>query len=355
MSQSPTPQLGQPSSNLPPQPPKICLDPVDLDFRAMAPNDLPKTLQITVRNCGGQQLHWSTGGGGLEVKPSKGTLDSNQSESVTVTLNPGPNTLPVRFNSSDGSSIDLIVTVPLKVTLKSRKWWAARTGVAGKTLWDSLQLLGTLAIPIVVVIVAAMFSAQLSAQQAAANSEQARDQQQETIYQAYLDRMSDLIETGKLADPHQQGIRALAQSQTFAALRRSDAKRKGYIIQFLHDALLLAQPKPIVNLNLIGGVLHGADLSNAHLNGADLSSVDLSSVDLSGAALSSAALSNAHLNGANLTNAILTAANLSGATLSNAHLKGVRNLTPQQLREVYSCTNAILSTGLTVNLCPHNQ
>jgi hypothetical protein len=87
-----------------------------------------QTLQITVSNCGGQQLHWSTGGGGLELDPRKGTLDSNQSQPIHVTLNtgsvklkPGPNTLLVRFNSSDGSSIDLIVTVTLKVTLKRRE------------------------------------------------------------------------------------------------------------------------------------------------------------------------------------------------------------------------------------------
>src|SRR5436309_14632974 len=106
MSQSPTPQLGQLSSNLPPQPPKICLDPVDLDFGVMDPNT-SRTLQITVSNCGGQQLHWSTGGGGLELDVKAGILDSNQSQPVKVTLNtgfvrlnPGPNTLLVRFNSS---------------------------------------------------------------------------------------------------------------------------------------------------------------------------------------------------------------------------------------------------------------
>src|SRR2546421_7904572 len=89
------------------------------------------------------------------------------------------------------------------------KW--AWTGVPGKTLWDALRLLGTLAIPVVVVIVAAMFSAQQSAQQNATNSQQAHDQQHETIYQDYLNRMSDLIENGKLADPHPSpAIRALA-------------------------------------------------------------------------------------------------------------------------------------------------
>ncbi len=143
------------------------------------------------------------------------------------------------------------VKLVFKQSRKTKLWtphkkpgWLRRQ-FKDKTLWDwmqlLLQLLTALALPIAIFIATQWFSAQQSAQQAEANSVQARNQQQETTYQAYLDRMSDLIENGKLADPHSSSaIRALAQSQTFAALRRSDAKRDGYIIQFLHDAGLLA-------------------------------------------------------------------------------------------------------------------
>ena len=113
---------------------------------------------------------------------------------------------------------------------------------------------------------------------------------------------------------------------------------------------------------LSGAILNGAILSNvfldgAYLSGADLSGADLiyahlSGADLSDATLDGAYLSGADLNGATLIYAYLSGADLSGATLDGAFLSGARNLTQQQLDKVYSCTNAILSTGLT---CHHNQ
>lgn len=142
MSQNTAPQSGRP--------PKICLDPAHLDFGTMEP-DTSQILQTSIRNCGGQQLHWSTDGGGLELDVKAGTLNSNESQPIKVTLNPrsvklnlGPNRRLVRFNSSDGSSMDL------RVTARKRWRWPVWTGFGRKTFWDWLQLLAALAIPIAI-------------------------------------------------------------------------------------------------------------------------------------------------------------------------------------------------------------
>ena len=104
--------------------------------------------------------------------------------------------------------------------------------------------------------------------------------------------------------------------------------------------------------NLNGALLNDADLSGANLSGAFLSGAFLSGAtlndaDLNGAFLSGADLNGADLNGALLSDADLSYAILSGAFLNGAHLNGARNLTQKQLDKVLSCTNAILSTGLT--------
>jgi hypothetical protein len=235
-----------------------------------------------------------------------------------------------------------------------KKW---RWGFSDKTGWDwlqlLLQLLTALALPVALFIATQWFSTQQSAQQAEANSQQALNQQQETTYQAYLDRMSDLIENGKLADPQSSSaMRALARSQTLAALRRSDLTRKGYIVQFLADAGLLAQLEPIVNLR--DADLSDADLLNANLLNAKLSDADLIGANLSGAILLNANLLNAYLSGAilrdaNLSDADLSGAILSGAKLSDADLSGANLsdaiVTQEQLAKAKSLKDATMPDG----------
>ena len=151
----------------------------------------------------------------------------------------------------------------------------------------------------------------------------------------------------------------------------------------------------LAGTTLAGAHLNGADLSDATLYSADLNGADLSDANLNGAYLFDATLYGAHLNGAHLIDttltgaflgnttvngATLTDARLNGAELSGAHLNGsdlsgatldgadlngatlsgtdlsyaaltAQLLTQQQLDKVYSCTNAILPTGLT---CHHS-
>src|SRR5216683_1758598 len=72
------------------------------------------------------------------------------------------------------------------------KW----TGFSNKTLWDWLQLLAVIAIPVVVVFVSISFSMQQDAsnqQQHKIDLQIANDQQRETTLKTYLDDMSDLL------------------------------------------------------------------------------------------------------------------------------------------------------------------
>ncbi len=87
--------------------------------------------------------------------------------------------------------------------------------------------------------------------------------------------------------------------------------------------------------------LRGADLCNAKLMGAKLDGADLTQADLVAAYLIKADLRDARLVEADLTQAILSEANLAGADLKDAelmdsylhgaNLKGVVNLTCDQL------------------------
>jgi len=193
------------------------------------------------------------------------------------------------------------------------------TGVATKTLWDWMELL---IVPVVLAMGAALFS------QAERRNEQsiARQQSQEAILEAYLEKMSGLLFDkalhGSNTDMH---VRGVARIWTLTTLRRLDADRKGVVLQFLQEANLIkgSGPGPIIDLS-------GADLADANLAqavlfdtvlaGVDLSRANLAGADLKRADLGGANLSNANLQGAHLFDTNLDSANLRNANLRNAHL-----------------------------------
>ena len=193
-------------------------------------------------------------------------------------------------------------------------------------------------------------------------------------------------------------VRQLATVQTITTLGSLDAGRNAIVLQFLQEAHLIGVPDAVINLsgaNLSNDELSGVDLSGVGLSGANLAGADLRGANLSNASLFAAHLNGSDLNGANLSNAILTSATLNdakinhatltearlngailigaqlnGADLSNAVLIGAdltgtsfrgadlsdadltgSFLSQSQLDSVNSCTNAILSTGVT---CHHN-
>lgn len=229
-----------------------------------------------------------------------------------------------------------------------------------KTLWDYLQLL---IVPLILLVLGFGFtywqnltSTQVSTEQSLTNIQIAEDQQQDTILQTYLDKMSDLITNDHLKDPKRGGdARSIAQARTLTVLLglnnivpNQDNKapknqiRKGMLVEFLYTDGLINGQQAILNLNgadlsqvwlehanlpginLSGANLRGADLSGANLRGADLSSADLSCVDQSHAKSSCANLSHADLNHANVSKAILSYADLKQDNLTYADFTGAQ-------------------------------
>jgi hypothetical protein len=229
------------------------------------------------------------------------------------------------------------------------------TGLKGKTLWDWLNLLGTLAIPIVVVLATIGFGWW--------QGQGALDQQRTTTLQTYIDNMQDLIltynllgESSKLNNSSDAAriyeAQQLARARTLTALQGLDPVRKGRLLTFLYEAKLIGFMdtngkihNPIIKLT--GADLRGADLYSIspfliNLRGVYLDSADLSSVDLSGADFC----------GAKLREADLDSADLSGADFCRVDLRNAHNLTQKQLDQVDTCKDAKLPQGLT---CHHNQ
>jgi len=240
-------------------------------------------------------------------------------------------------NHQDKIESKLVVTEDVKwqVNRKSKLWvpkHKKRTGFQGKTLWDKLNLFGTLAIPIVVALATIAFGIiqfNLANQQHEADQKQALDQQQAAILQTYIDNIQDLLlNHDLLKSKPTDDVAILARARTLTALQGLDPGRKGSLVQFLYEAQLIGFQgdktdkfklhDKIIDLSL-------ADLNYANISGANLSDFILNSANLPGANLpgadfSYANLSHADLTSANLTNAILNGANLLGAGLTSADL-----------------------------------
>ncbi len=204
-----------------------------------------------------------------------------------------------------------------------------RTGFEGKTLWDKLNLFGTLAIPLIIALATIGFGllqlhlADLQHQQ---DQQQALDQQRVTILQTYIDNIQDLLlNHNLLKSKPTDDVAILARARTLTALQGLDPQRKGRLLNFLYEVKLIGSKEitvpPYTVLSAIIN-LRGANLSYADLIGANLVSTDLSG------------------------------ASLSGANLNNAAFGEADNLTQQQLDHVDTCKGALLPKGLT---CHHNQ
>lgn len=227
---------------------------------------------------------------------------------------------------------------------------AATRSVSAKPLWDWLELL---LIPLM--LAGGTFSwiyAQRSLETRRASQQRAiaTDGQQESAFQDYVNRMTELLLKDKLSRFSPEEVRNVARVRTLALLRGLDTKRKGLVILFLKDCGLIDREAVVdlcgadlrgaslpyarlgrVNLgeaDLTGGYLCAANLAKAYLggvnlNGANLSWANLSGADLFGADLRGADLTRANLSGANLNGANLTGCRLSGADLSKADLSCV--------------------------------
>jgi uncharacterized protein YjbI with pentapeptide repeats len=189
------------------------------------------------------------------------------------------------------------------------------TGFFNKTLWDWLELLAALAIPVVVGFGAAW----LTTQQSKTSDAENKDNQREVALQSYFDKMSEhLIKDGLRKSETDAEVRTIARVRTLTVLRRLDAGRKGSLLQFLHESNLINKNECIIFL--VKADLSNADLRFADLNDTMLQRSNLSGVDLAYADLSGADLRFADLPDADLTRAYLHRADLSHANMNSAYL-----------------------------------
>jgi uncharacterized protein YjbI with pentapeptide repeats len=207
---------------------------------------------------------------------------------------------------------------------------------SGKTLWDVVQLLSSLAVPFLLLY--------LGNQIQKKDKDIAATNIREEALQKFLDRVSDLLTTNRVqnGDTISELTKDLLQTRTLTLLRSlgEDGQRKGSVIQFLVELDLISELEPTLELsnvdltyadlrdtNLTRTKLNKCNLSNANLSNSDLSNACLDNANLSYANLAEAILTSTDLNqakfqNANLANADLSGANLSGADLSGANLSG---------------------------------
>jgi uncharacterized protein YjbI with pentapeptide repeats len=213
------------------------------------------------------------------------------------------------------------------------------TGFADKTLWEWLQLLGALAIPLVLAIAGFWFTSQQEKSGQLVEEQRAQD----AALQAYLDQMGTLLLKEELRKSEEGSeVRTLARARTKTVLERLDSTRTAAVIEFLIEAelaqLIGLSGTNLSKVNLSGANLSSANLSDANLSGttligANLSGADLSGANLSGAYLDDADLSGAVLNKANLSDADLFGTDLFGADLSYADLSGAEGIIKERLEQ----------------------
>jgi uncharacterized protein YjbI with pentapeptide repeats len=270
-----------------------------------------------------------------------------------------------------------------------------RTGFASKTLWDWLQLLAMLAIPIVVALVSISFSTQQDTnnqRQHAIELQIAANQQQDATLDSYIDHMTNLLLNVNLhkSKPGDE-VRNVARAQTLNVLRRLDPARKVTVLRFLFEANLMSvislddaelswirlidlRPRVAVDIryfsvqyaNLPHAYIENFQVEQSAFNYTDLSDsifirmkvtfsdfnhvnfihATITDTELSNCRLVGADLSSANLNNVILKNTDLTDANLKGANLSNVDLRGAK-VTSEQLALAKSLKGTIMPDGST--------
>jgi uncharacterized protein YjbI with pentapeptide repeats len=210
-----------------------------------------------------------------------------------------------------GIAVALVVAVVL-VAFDST--WPDWTGLKGRTLWDLAELV---LVPLSLALIAYLLSGaqrredrSIAERDRAADRELARSREQYQTVQDYLSTITELIRADQLTD---ERLRSVARSRTLTVLASVDGAGKRTVLQFLHEADLIAAPDPVIELD--GADLRGADLSWLSLGGAELRGCDLTGADLRGAGASSARLRHAKLRGADLTDANLVHTELEGVSL----------------------------------------
>ncbi len=206
--------------------------------------------------------------------------------------------------------------------------------LGGKTVWDWLQLIGVLAIPVVLGIGGCMFNAQqddrqLRSENQRANTERkiAEQRADDAVLQAYLDQISLLmLKEGLNTAKVDSKVSLLARARTLTVLSQLEASPsedntgKEQVMEFLIEAELVHGKNgedPVISLE-------ETDLRGVDLDREDLHSVDLKNAVMHDANLEGANLEDADLEQAKLTRANLREANLYRADLTNVHWDGAK-------------------------------
>ncbi len=217
------------------------------------------------------------------------------------------------------------------------------TGIKTKTLWDWLNLLAVLAIPVLVGIGAAWFTArqnhdrEIAEEQRKADFELAVQNQFEVALHAYIDTMTELLLHENLSKAQRHDVVAnIAQTRTLFFLYNLDPLRKGFVIIFLAASGLINRRGKIIDLSFadlrgaklrrIKELLDGISLERANLAGSDFTGVELTHVNFQGADLRYANLSETDLSGADFNDADLSHAKLIGANVSIEQLEEAKSL-----------------------------
>lgn len=204
--------------------------------------------------------------------------------------------------------------------------FAVYTGVnyQDKTLWDSLDLLGTVAAPVVIAGAGYWYTRREARRTQAITDERSQD----TALQNYLGQMGELlIDKGLRKERDGTERRNMARALTLGVLEGLSPDRKRSVVRFLYGAGLIYTPVRVVALD--GADLKYANLEGMHLcyrrgTGEDLLEAERTGVSLADLAepVASANLSGVNLTGANLKDTDLGGVDLSFADLRNACLVG---------------------------------
>ena len=208
-----------------------------------------------------------------------------------------------------------------------------------------LQVLGAIAIPVMLSVAAHRYQDNQRQQELVRLKQQKQQELEQLNQQAvkeYLARLSEVLLQIEGRDLHQsenERVRVLMTATTLVLLQDQnlDGQRKGQVIEFLNEMALVqskggekGQVISLEDANLEGANFEGANLEGVHLRGANLMDANLMDASLGGANLGDASLGadlgadlwGADLRGANLMDAKLWGANLMGADIRSANLRG---------------------------------
>ena len=240
------------------------------------------------------------------------------------------------------------VVLLVAITGATGRQWPSWTGFAGKTIWDTAQLI---IVPISLALIAYLLSnkqrqedreiaraqreqdLRIADERRRNDSEIALNREREDALQAYLSAMTSLLLEHNMGD---EKVAVIAQARTLSLLPRLDGKRKATVLRFLAGSKLISRNGQLLSLNgadfsgmhdvavsltgvSLGGVnLHGCKLAHSSIRDSDLQFADLSDVDLSSSDLFGTDLRGTNLRGADLSDTVLVKSDFSSGIPARA-------------------------------------